>query len=116
MASVAVVAIKLVRRAAGEADVEIDVAVAVVVAPRRRARFDAVGEADGRRHVLEAPMVLTIEAIRTAAETDELIDVAVVVEVGPGIGHGAARGKQLRLDELECWAAGISARERDNEQ
>jgi len=53
MTPVPVVAIQVVRRAVDEADLEIEVAVAVVVAPRGGARFHLGGEADCRRDVLE---------------------------------------------------------------
>ena len=101
MASVAVVSIQLVGDAAGKPDVQIEVAVAVEVAPRRRARLDRVREADCRRHVLESSVVLPIEAIRAAAEADELVEIAVVVEVGPRVGLAAVGGEEIRLDERE---------------
>ena len=88
--------------AAGEADVEIEVAVAVEVAPRRGARLDVVGQADGRRDILESAVVVAIEAVRAAAEADELVEIAVVVEVGPGVGLAAVGGEEIRLDERKA--------------
>ena len=58
MASVAVVSIQLVGDAAGKADVQIEVAIAVEVAPRRDACLDRVRQADGRRDILEPSVVL----------------------------------------------------------
>jgi hypothetical protein len=42
-----------------------------------------------------------IEAIRTAAKADELVEISVVVEIGPGIRLATSHAEELRLDELE---------------
>jgi hypothetical protein len=99
MAAVAVVSIQLVGDAAGKADVQIEVTVAVEVAPCRDARLDRVRKADGRRHIFESSVVLLVQTVRAAAEADELVEIAVVVEVGPGISLAATGGKEIRLDK-----------------
>ena len=80
-------------------------AIAVEVAPRRDARLDRVRQADRRRHIFESSVVLPVQTVRATAEADELVEVAVVVEVGPRVGLAAVGGKEIRLDELEVWAA-----------
>ena len=54
--------------------------------------------------VLEPAVILAIEAIGAAAESDELVEIAVVVEVGPGVRLAAGRAEQLGLDQLEVGA------------
>ena len=83
--------------------IEIGIAVGVEVAPRRGARLDVVGEADFGRDIAKRAFVVAIEAVRPAAERDEVIEVAVVVGIGPRVGLAAGRGKQLGLDQLERW-------------
>ena len=53
-------------------------------------------------------MILAIEAIGAAAETDELVEVAVVVEVGPRVGLATGHRKEVGLDELETGRGGRS--------
>ena len=98
---VAVVVIELVVRTADEADVEIDVAVRVVVAPRRDARLDVVGNPGGGGDIREAAVILPVESIRPAAEADELVQLPVVVEIRPRVRLSARRAEELRLHELE---------------
>ena len=74
----------------GEPDIEIGVAVGVEVAPRRRARFlgdepSVVDQPDLLGDVAEDAVVVSIEPVRPAAKRDEVIQVAVVVGVGPRI-------------------------------
>ena len=81
----AVVAKQPVRLVA-ERDEEIEIAVVVVVDPRRLARDAARREAERRRHVREmaSVAVVAIELVGDAAdEADVQIDVAVAVEVAP---------------------------------
>ena len=47
---------------------------------------------------------MSIESIRTAAEPDELVEVAVVVEVGPRVRLPAGHAEEFRLNEFEAWA------------
>ena len=116
MPPVAVIAIQLVWRTAYEADVEIEVTIAVEIAPRGGAGFHVVRQADGSRHILEPAVVLAIEAIRTTAEPDELVEIPVVIEVGPRIRLTAGRGKELRLDQLERRRGISETGEGDNEE
>jgi hypothetical protein len=104
MTAVAVVAIEPRGCAGDEPDVEIQMAVRVEITPGGRARLDVVGQADGGGHVLEASMILAIQAIGTAAKTDELVEVAVVVEVGPRVAAG--HREELGLDQLETGGGG----------
>ena len=103
--AVAIVAIQLVRHRGvpREPDVQIHVPVAVEIAPRRRARILAVGEADLRRDIEElAVSGIPIKSIQMAAtEAHEQIGIAVVVEIGPGVGLRAAFVEHLRIDNLE---------------
>ena len=108
MTAVAVVVIELVRRAVDEADVEIEVAVAVEVAPRGGTRFHVIGEADRGGDVLEPAVILAIKAIGAPAKSDELVEIAVVVEVGPGVRLAAGRAEQLGLDQHEGRAAAVT--------
>ena len=101
MPAVAVVVIELAGRVGGKADVEIDLTVAVEVAPGRGARLDGVGKAGRGGHVLEAALILAIQAIRPAAKADELVEITVVVEVGPGVGLAAVGGEEIGLNEIE---------------
>src|SRR5262245_15339039 len=101
MASVTVVSIQLAGDAASKADEQIDMAVAIEVAPRRDASLDRVRQADRFRHIIESSVVLPVQTVRTAAEADELVEIAVVVEVGPRIGLATVGGKELGLDERE---------------
>ena len=73
--------------------------VRIEIPPCGRTRFDVVREADGGGHILEAATILAIEAIGAAAETDELVEIAVVVEVGPRVGLATVGGEEIRLDE-----------------
>ena len=99
----AVVAVQPVRhgRGARKADEQIGIPVVVVVAPRRDARLVEVGEADLGRDVDERAVVVAIQAVHLAAEADEQIEVAVAVEVGPGIRLAALEREERRLHRLE---------------
>ena len=85
----------------GEADVEVGIAVRVEITPRGRARFDVVGKPDLERDIAECALVVAIEAIGPAAKGDEVVEIAVVIGIGPGIGLPAGRGKQIGLNALE---------------
>ena len=88
---------------ARESDEQVDVAVAVEVAPRRGARVVEIGDAELRGDVRERAVVVAIETVRLALpEADEQIEVAVVVEVGPAVRLTAGGGEEIRLDELEA--------------
>ena len=121
MPAVAVIPVQLIRRASGKPDVEIDVAVAVEVAPRRDTRLDVVGDADGSCDVAEMSVVLTIETIRPTAEADELVELAVIVEIGPRVRLAARRAEQIGLHELKGGIRVLSvrdqsARDRDDDR
>src|SRR3954447_23375358 len=107
MPAVAVVAIQLGGGAVDEPDVEVEVTVGVEIAPRRSARFDVVSNADSFGDVLETAVILAIEPVGAAAESDEFVEVAVVVEVGPGIRLPAGHAEQLRLHEREIGSGGL---------
>src|SRR4029079_10095677 len=101
-ASLAVVAIDFRGGVRGrEPDVEIGVAVVVVVAPGGSARLDVVRESDLRGDVRERAVVVHIQPIWPAAKADELIEIAVAVDVRPRVRLSAGSGEELRLDELE---------------
>ena len=68
-------------------------AVAVEVAPRRGARLDVSARPTRGRDIVESSAVLPIQAIRAAAEADELVEIAVVVEVGPRVRLTAVGGE-----------------------
>jgi len=106
MPAATVVAIELVRRAVDEADVDVEIAVGIEIAPRRGSRLDVVGEADGGGDVDEATVILAVKTVRPAAKADELVQIAVVVVVGPRVRLTAGDAEQLWLDELEAWAGG----------
>ena len=93
----AVVPVQPVRHGRGtrKADEQIGIPVVVVVAPRRDARLVEVGEADLGRDVDEGAVVVAIEAVHLAAESDEQVEVAVAVEVGPGIRLAALEREEL---------------------
>ena len=100
----AVVAIQLCRhvRAAGEADEEIGVAVAVEVAPRRGAGVGEVGDTGLGGDVDERAVVVAIQPVRLVLrEADEEVEVAVAVVIGPGVGLAAGGGEQFGLHLLE---------------
>ena len=65
--------------------------VGVVITPGNGARFVVVGEAHVRSDVHKAAAIVSIEAVGTAAEADEIVEVAVVIGVGPGIRVSARR-------------------------
>ena len=46
-------------------------------------------------------MILAVETIGPAAEADELVEIAVVVVVGPRVRLTAGHAKQVGLDQLE---------------
>jgi len=48
-------------------------------------------------------VILAIQAIRPAAKADELVEIAVIVEVGPRVGLAAIGGEEVRLNQLEAW-------------
>ena len=114
--AVAIVAIESVARsrAAGEADVQIDVAVAVEVAPRGGACVGEVGNPRRRRDLHECSAVVAIQAIGLPVlESDEQIQIAVAVDVRPGVGLPPGGGEQLRLHQLELRGAGRRLRHHD---
>ena len=83
-------------RAIAKADVQIEVAVAVVVHPCRLADGPGLdGDARGRGDVGEAAAIVAIEAQHGSGagrESDEQIGIAVGVEVTP---RGRARGPRV---------------------
>ena len=113
MTAVAVVAIEPRGRAGDEPDIEIHVPIRIEIPPGGRARLDVVGQADRGGHILEASMILTIQAIGTAAKADELVEVAVVVEVRPRVGLAAGHREELGLDQLELRRRGRGWRKRE---
>jgi hypothetical protein len=52
-------------------------------------------------------VVLAIEAIGPAAKPDELVELAVVIEIGPRVGLAAVGGEELGLNERELGRARI---------
>jgi hypothetical protein len=108
MPAVSIVAVQLVGRRACESHEQVDIAVPVEVAPRGDARLDVVGDADLCRHIAKASVILLVEAIRPAAKADELVELPVVVEIGPGVRLAARRGEEVLLHELEIRARVLS--------
>ena len=106
MLAVPVVAIQLVGnpRPSGEPDVEIQMTVSVEVAPRRSPGVGQVGQAQLGGHLPERAAVVPIEPIREAGlVSDEQVEVAIVVEVGPAIRLSTGAGEQIWLNQLEVW-------------
>ncbi len=104
MRAAAVVPIEPVARlrSAGEPDVQVDLAVAIKIAPRRGASVGEVGDPGRARHLDECPAIVAIQPVRLALlEADEQIQIAVAVDVRPGVRLAAWRPEQLRLDQLE---------------
>ena len=64
-----------------------------------------VDQPDLRSDIAEGAVVVAIEAVGPAAERDEVIEVAVVVDIGPGIRLSADGAEQFRLDQLEALDA-----------
>src|SRR5262249_61160570 len=77
---------------------------------------DVAGNASRRRHILEAAVILSIQPIRPAAKTDELVQLTVAVEVGPGVRLSARRGEELGLNQLELRAGVDGTRETDSDE
>ena len=111
----AIVAIDLVGGGRGEAHVQVDLTIGIEIAPGRSAGFNHVGQTHRCGDVFEPSMVLAIETVGTAAETDELVEISVVVEVGPGVRLTAGHAEQFRLNERERWCS-RRAGERDEQQ
>ena len=108
-APLAVVDIELVRhaRTAGETDVEIEPAVRVRIAPRRRPRVGRVGQTGIGRDLDEPAAVVAIQPVGDPVlEADEEIEIAVVVEIGPTTRLDAGGGEEIRLDQLEARRRG----------
>ena len=99
-----VIAIQLVRnsRSPAESDIEIQLTVAVEVAPRRGPGIVQVGQIQLGGHLPERAIVMPIEPIREVGlEPDKQVEVAIVVEVGPAIRLTAGAGEQVWLNQLE---------------
>ena len=100
----ALIAIQLARDGglAREAHEQVDVAVAVEIAPGRRARVVEIGDTHLGANLDERAVVIAIQLVRHAfAEADEEIEIAVVVVVGPAIGLASRGREEIRLHQLE---------------
>ena len=96
--------VEAIRRAvvAGVTDVEVDIAVAVDIAPRCRSRVAAIGrQPRARRDVLEAVRAVAIKAYRGLVEGYDEVEVAVVIEVAPRVGLAARVREEFRLHRRE---------------
>ncbi len=91
----------------GEAYIKIGVSIRVEVSPRCGTSFlwrqpdRYVDQPNLLSDVAEDAVVVSIQPVRTSAEGDEVVQVAVVVGIGPGICLRPDRAKHLRLGEFK---------------
>ena len=92
----------------GEADVEIGIAVGVEIAPGRGSRLLCTKSSTSptsAADVTKRAVVVAIEAIGPAAERDEVIEVAVVIDIRPGVGLSADGARTDRAGPARTTAA-----------
>jgi len=83
----------------GRAGIEVDPAVAVIVAPAYPAELAARGrQAHGGADADQYALIVAIEPNLPALERHGQIEVAVVIEVAPGVGQRSGHGQQFGLD------------------
>ena len=64
----------------------------------------------------ETPVVIPVETDRRIPEGNSQVQIAIVVDVAPGVRLSAGVRKQLRLDGSERWCIGASGAGRDNQR
>ena len=106
---VAVVAVEPVGRARGGrvSDVQIRIAIAIVVTPRGGAGVFEVGQSQRRGHIDEVASVVPVETVLRIAHPHEEVEIAVPIVVRPGVGLGAGGGEEVGLDAVEGGWGGL---------
>ena len=89
---------------ARESHEEVDVSVAIEIAPRRSAGIVEIRHPELRGDVDERAVVIAVQAVRhPLSEADEEIEIAIAIEVRPAIRLTSCGGEEIGLHELELW-------------